>query len=333
MNNFLEQKKNILIEWLLRNNIDIQNTMNAQIGVQDYQREAIFNANVITSVLLKEKIFDSGFDGLENLLETDAKVIVDLRKCDKMEDLLNILNSSEFRNIGSTFSANQVLGIYNREKESANFNQNVNNHNYEQNKETNAENLNQKNNKYEKDDYLNYNQRNFNSNQYQNRNSKQYQNNEQKYNDRNNYNNFQYQNNNKSYENNINQFNQGYNDYNYSGYQNQNKYYDEFKDNNNYLHSNGEHNKEIICEHGLNHVINGVKTITHKLSDGNYSFEMVIPVGYKGDTQSVNKKVLTKNEHERFIDTYQDEILGISKDYSHGKEINMELEDDSAYRL
>ena len=257
MNNLSEQKKNLLIDWLLRNNIDIQNTINAQMGVQDYQREAIFNANIITSVLLKEKIFDAGFDGLENLLETDSEIIVNLRECTKIEEFRDILNSDTFRNIGSTFAANQVLGIYNREKEYGNINNNVNNENYEQNKETNHGNTNIQNNKYEDYDYNRYTQDNFNNNQRQHDN--------------------------QSYRRNVNNINTdrktlNTSQYQYNEYQG-NKLYEPYMDKDNYIHSNGEHNKETICEHGLNHIINGIKTITCKLPDGNYSFEMVIPVG------------------------------------------------------
>lgn len=331
MNNFLEQKKNILIDWLLRNNIDIQNTMNAQTGVQGYQREAIFNANIITSVLLKEKIFDSGFDGLETLLETDSEIITNLRECTKMEELLNILNTEEFRNIGSTFSANQVLGIYSREKEYGNIDTNINNNNYEPNKENNYNSKTAENNQYENYSYNNYTQNNLNTNQHQNEKQTYNRNINFSNNGKNNFNQSPYQYNNQSYAHNINRPNQVYEKYNTADMYNSNNIYEQYIDDDYYIHSNGKQNKEAIYEHGLNHVINGIKTITHKLNNGNYSFEMILPVGSKGETQSVNKKTLTKEEHERFIDTYENEILGIEKDYSYGKYMDNELHNDMNY--
>lgn len=299
MNDFLEEKKRILIDWLLRNNIDIQNTMNAQIGVKDFQQEAIFNATVITSVLLKEKMLGPNFDGLENLLETDAPVIVALRKCDKQHQLLNILNSAEFRDIGTTFCVKNVLEIYDREKEADNIRDNTIDKEFE----------NKENNKFDTVDAYNngYNNSNFNKT---------------------NFTQTGYQNNNVTFENRENSLNQTTNSFNSPIGRNDFDNYNQYTNTENYLHSNNIDSKTAIKEHGLNHVINGVQTITHKLPDGNYSFEMVIPVGYKGETQSVNKKVITKEEHDRFIENYQDEIFDVKKEYSYNKEMTMEFEDD-----
>ena len=342
MSNFLEEKKRILVDWLLRNNIDIQNTINAQIGVQDYQEEAMFNATVIASVLLKEKMLDSNFDGLENLLETDAEVIVALRSCEKQHELLNILSSEEFRNIGTSFCVKNILSIYDREKEAVNFMNNKADGGFKNENQQGINTTDTYNNKYS-NDYDNnssFNKANYNQPQYQNNsatferkgisfNQQPYQSNNSGFEQRgNSFSQPQYQNNNVDFRGRGNSFGQETNSYNSPIGQSNFNNYNQYTNTEDYLHSNNIDDKTIVKEHGLNHIINGVKTITHKLPDGNYSFEMVIPVGYKGDVQSVNKKVITKEEHDRFIENYQNEIFNIEKEYSYHNEMNMELDDD-----
>lgn len=259
MNYSLSPKGTIVANWILKNNIEIQNNLSAQAGTTNSKEEALLSAAIITSALLSERIVSQEYPGLESVyLNIDVEAVHNIRKANDEQTLYEAMNNIKFKRYASSLKVEEILNKYERQRE-------IEEKNNMEIPTTNS----QSDNHYKGfDDGV------------------------------------------SEREQTINRYHPGFNGVNTN---NKNAYYKNNLQEGPYDNIKNNYEANNVYEYGLNHTINGVKTITNRLLDGNFSFQMVIPVGYKGSTQAVNKKILTREEHDAFINKHMDDIFGLEK--------------------
>lgn len=257
MRYYLSDKAKIVHKWILENNMDIKNSKQAQQTLGREQDDSELKACIITSVLLSENILID-YPGLSSLyLDTNAKIVKDLREANNPQRLYAVMNTKEFQTITSSIKTNDILKDYEYKKEVEKKN----------NLDMPSTDKQQVNRDKGFDDHV------------------------------------------SEREQIAHKYHPNFNE------KSKNNMYENYNTKNEYESYNSNLKEDInVYDYGLNHDINGVKTISSRLPDGNFTFEMIIPVGYTGKTQAVNKKILTKKEHDQFINKYKDEIFDLDRE-------------------